>query len=268
MKRVLLGESAMCLLGSILCCVAVSAAEPDDRGYLTVTSVGTVTAAPAIVQLTGTISGSAELASDAMTTFAAAKEEALATLKELEVEGLSVETDSLVIGGTVPTSTSTIIRLQQQQNPDPPKTTVSQAVQIRLAGIDKLDTEQLLGQLVKIVDAAQEAGVKFGPELTALTISSVMRQGPPTYTTYQPADVEALKERATEEAMKKARARAEKLAALAGGKVGQVRTITEGRLPTVSYTIPGAKTVAENSSPSHQQIEVRVSLTVQYELTW
>lgn len=246
----------------------VSAQAQNNTGYLSVTGVGQVDATPDVLELHGTISSSGELASDAMTTFATVKEEALASLKELDVEGMTVETSGLNIGTGAAAGVNAFLRLQQPGvAAEPPQVSVSESLLIQLKGIDELDTEQLLGKMVKIIDAAKEAGITFGTAPTNISMVAYARTGMPALTAYKLAESDTLREQATEQAMKQARARAERLAKLAGGRAGKVRTVIETQNRSYTYGPMGAQLQGE-SSAVRQKITVQVSITVQFELLW
>jgi uncharacterized protein YggE len=239
--------------------------ENSGSSRISVTSTGEVRVKPAAVELMGVISAKAELAGDAITNFRSTKDEALATLKRLDVAGMSVMTDGLAISSAITDGTSAILRrMQRGEESKPAQVLVKESVKIRIADIDKLEPDALLETLIKVIDAAKEAGVAFGP-VDANPIAAISRKAPPTYTIYKLADEEKAIDQASERAMQNARVRAERLATLAGGKLGRVLSVQEVKYP--SYTLPGVRSrTTEISSEVREDIRVTVSLSVQFQL--
>ena len=122
--------------------------------------------------------------------------------------------------------------------------------------------------LVKVVDTAKESGVTFGPEVNATSLASLARQGTPTYTMYKVAQLDELNDQASELAMQNARTRAARLAQLAGGKLGVVRSVQEINITSYRYGLPGVQTLTRGSSAVYRKITLNVSLTVQFELVF
>src|SRR5581483_11635204 len=67
-----------------------------DEG-ITVTSVGKATTRPTQVEITGTVSGDAELASDAMVKYRDAKRRAVSAIDGLKIATLTVESDGATV---------------------------------------------------------------------------------------------------------------------------------------------------------------------------
>jgi uncharacterized protein YggE len=237
--------------------VAVNAAEPTS--YVSVTGTGEVAAKPDVVEILGIAQGKGELAGDALTEFRDVVAQAVETLESLEIDGLTVSSKGFSIGPSVVDSRSRLI-LQPGQTADPPTMTLSEPFRIRIAGVDKIDREQLLDTIVKVIDAAQETGLQMGKALSEL---DRYRSGPqPGYLVFRLSDTSPFRQQALEKAVQDARARATRLAELADVTLGAVYSIEE-----TSYTtyVPSSMRDAEpNTSPAFEQIQVSVNVRVRY----
>ncbi len=109
--------------------------------------------------------------------------------------------------------------------PESAKVCFSERLNIRIDGIDKLNRDELLATIVKIIDAGNEAGLAFGkPQSEIERMRSDGESGYMLFRLVNTADVQA---RARELAMKEARANAEKWADLAGVTLGRVLSIDQ-----------------------------------------
>lgn len=126
-----------------------------------------------------------------------------------------------------------------------------QTITVQVRGVDKSTVS-----LGKILSGATTAGVN---EITGVSLSFV--------------DTDSLTKKAREEALKKAKAKAEEMAAAAGIKLGRVVSITEsssygGPLPYYSQGLGGygggmeaSKSISPNVEPGTQEIIQNVSIS-------
>jgi hypothetical protein len=117
----------------------------------------------------------------------------------------------------------------------------------------------LLETLAKIVDAAKEAGVAFGPAPgTRVSISS---EGPPAFATFSIDDASQLREKAETMAMEDARAKATRLAKLSGNRLGDIRSVQESQLYSASL-----RSLPPEMSSKLDEIEINVTLQVSFQI--
>lgn len=211
----------------------VSSAAAQDfqpsKGIL-VAGTGEAKAKPNVVELGGTVSGDAELASDAITKYRDNRQRAIDAIENLKIEGLKIQP-----GGVTINSTLSAQAMQAMMNGMPQSGTgnnrlqVSEPLSIRLDGVDKLTTEELLETLVRIVDAGKDAGVVIGPSQEYNPYVYNPRQGQANaLAKFRMADIKDLRTQAYEGAIADARQQAERLAKLSGVKLGRVTSVREG----------------------------------------
>ena len=243
--------------------VAAEDAKETDR-YITVTGVGKVNAMPDAMELVGTVRGDGELAGDALTKFFAVANETVDKLKSLGIDGMTVSPQGLAVGqanqGT--STTERLLAARSGRAPEAAKVCVSERLNIRIDGIDKLNRDELLATIVKIVDAGNEAGLAFGRPKTE--IERIRSAGESDYMLFRLVNTADEQAKARELAMKEARVNAERLADLAGVTLGRVLSIDQ--LNTSSY-VPSSMRSEPNTSPTREAIEVAATIRVKFEIS-
>lgn len=242
--------------------VWVTTGAAEDGRLLSVSGVGRVTSMPDVVEIVGVVSGKGELAGDALTNFYAVSKEASDTLEDLGIEGLSVSTSGLSVG-TLSTGSSTAERLLAARGQSPPPKEISFTEQwiLRVEGVDDIDRDELLATIVKVVDAGNEAGLKFGKPKSELDrLRSDSAHG---YLLFRLENSLSLRQKAREIAVQDARVNAEELSKLAGVSLGRVYSIDE--VNTSSY-VPSSMRTEPGTSPTLKQIEVTTTVRVKFEL--
>lgn len=208
---------------------AASSAIAAEVSGIAVVAKGTARARPSVVELTGTVSGEAELAADAITKFRGNRQRAVEAIEGLEIEGLTIQGKGISFNSSVSQAQLQAMMMggMAEQNTGNEKLTVSEPLVIRLEGVAQMETEPLLETLVKIIDAGKDAGIVIGAQPANPLMYQYSRQQSAPLALFKLEDVNRLKQQAYEEAMQQARAQAERLAELAGAKVGPVTSIRE-----------------------------------------
>ncbi|MCA9017570.1 MAG: SIMPL domain-containing protein, partial [Planctomycetaceae bacterium] len=132
---------------------------------------------------------------------------------------------------------------------------VSESLKLRLTGIEKLNTQELLETIVRIVDSGKDAGVIIGNDTTP-TIPGVYNPSKArnTMATFKVTNVQKLKEAAYQKAIENARAQAEQLARLTGVKLGKVISINgQGETPRGSTVVYNYGITQGNSSDGEKE---------------
>ena len=196
--------SRVCVGWGMLCSAGFAAAQ--ETASISVTATGVVTAKPDTVEILGTVSGQSELGGDALAKFHNVKQQALDALKRLSISGLQIEPRgfSITEGADGDSRSRVLRRLQGDQVEEGPKVAVREALLIRLAGADKLDPEELLSTIVKILDAGREAGVVWGRTLSEMERMS-SRSTPQALASFKLSSADKLRQQAYELAMDRAR---------------------------------------------------------------
>lgn len=194
---------------------------------ITVMGLGSVEAKPSVVELTGVVIGQGQLAGDAVTKFHGNRRRAETAFKNLNIPGLEIVEEGMSLYSSLNASQmQAMMRGMAVNNAESQELSVSETLKLRVTGIDKLSSQELLEIIVRIVDSGKDAGVIIGndtsPSVPGTYNASKARN---TMATFKVTDVEKLKEAAYEQAVKDARTQAEKLAKLTGVKLGKVLSV-------------------------------------------
>lgn len=246
----------------LLVAVAASSLAQDSSHQITVVGVGTASAKPDTIEIIGTVTGEAELASDAVTKFRAAKEEALAAMNDLAIEGLIVKARGFSLG---PSYAQDQGFFGQEGEPEAPKVAVREQLSIRMINIANREPAELLNVITKIIDAGKENGVAFGESETEYYGYGGYV---PAYVMFSVSEQKKLKKAAMQAALKNAKENASDIAALSGGKLGPVNSVsTYEALSYVTDAFVETSPQLGGSTHAFRDIEVSISLTVQFAYT-
>ncbi len=247
---------------------------------ITVIGLGSVDAKPDVVELTGVIIGQGQLAGDAVTKFHGNRRRAEAAFKNLKVPGLEVMAEGMSLYSSLNASQiQAMMRGMAVNNAGSQELSVSETLKLRVTGIDKLSSQELLETIVRIVDSGKDAGVIIGNDTTpAVPGSYNASKARNTMATFKVTKVKELKEAAFEAAIKNAREQAEKLAKLTGVKLGKVTSIDgaghaqEGtaaiyrQLVTRNVSASGFNHSEEQGSDLMKEIPIAVTVRVTYSI--
>ncbi|WP_298858899.1 SIMPL domain-containing protein [uncultured Gimesia sp.] len=197
-----------------------------ENNGISVIGVGKVEARPSVVELTGLIVGQGQLAGDAVTKFHGNRRRAEAAFKNLKIPGLEVVEDGMSLYSAMTASQmQAAMRGMAVNNTQAQELSVSESIKLRITGIEKLNTQELLETIVKIVDSGKDAGVIIGNKTQSIPGVYNPSAAKNTMATFKVINVQKLKEEAFQKAIADAKAQAEKLARLTGVKLGKVISI-------------------------------------------
>ena len=242
---------------------------------------GVAKARPTEVEINGTIAAEAELAADATVKFRDTKKRALAAFAALKnpdlsiiSSGVSVESAAdanaqmmMMRGMAVPAGTNQKVRIVENSR-------------ITLVNTDKLDPDALLDKVLKILDVAKDAGFQVGPAPPGNYQEMVMRmqgmQQDSGIVAFKLPDSSAAHDKAYEAAIEDARGKAQRLAELAGVKLGRVISVQEKASDDnnsgANVVYPwgfGAKNTEKDTAVSGStsgDLALHVNLTVRFEI--
>jgi uncharacterized protein YggE len=268
-----------------LCAIAVSSPHSVRAGELepgiVVHGIGFATARPSQVELSATINGEAELAADAMVKFRDAKKRAIAAIAALKNPDLSVSPGGVSIGAGGNDANAQMMAMRGMAVP-----TTSQAVKLSetsrivLANTDKLEPDEMMAKLLKILDAAKDAGYQIGAAPAKNYIEMQIRaqsgEGEATVSFKLP-DSTAVRAKAYKAALDDAKAKAQSLAELSGVKLGRIIAVRDEDLnkDEPNQTIvnlygflagKGSGQDTSLSSTSSGELTLKVNLVVQFEI--
>ncbi|WP_232103605.1 SIMPL domain-containing protein [Gimesia algae] len=259
--------------------MTIPASAGENEG-ITVMGLGSVDAKPDVVELTGLVIGQGQLAGDAVTKFHGNRRRAETAFKNLKIPGLEVVEEGMSLYSSLNASQiQAMMRGMAVNNSDSQELSVSETLKLRVTGIDKLNSQELLETIVRIVDSGKDAGVVIGNDTTpAVPGSYNSSKARNTMATFKVTKVKELKEAAFEQAIKNARDQAEKLAKLTGVKLGKVIAIDgaghaqEGtaaiyrQLVTRYVSASGFNHSEEQGSDMMKEIPIAVTVRVTYSI--
>jgi uncharacterized protein YggE len=254
---------------------SIAIAAEAERG-ITVSGQAVIEAMPDVVELVGSISGTAELAGDAAEKYRGSKRLATEAFGKLNIEGLKVEGAGMGVNAGTPANVVAMMQGQEEDAGAVPKVSVEESITVRIAGIDTMPAEKVVATLTQIVDAAKDAGVVLGPGPLSMMQVQFTGGRPSSLATFRLSKGDELRAKAYDAALKQARAKAEGLAKLSGVKLGEIVAIREmpatpdaddGQSGMAAYlAIFGAQVTkaAVDSSTQFKPIPVSVRLNVQF----
>lgn len=235
-----------------------------------------------LLEIDANVSGNSEIAGDAITKYRNNRQRAVDALEALQVPGLKVNSGRIEIT-SMPDAASQQARMRGMATAPSLNRPLNLAepLSIRIEGIDKLTNDQVLETLVKIVDAGKDAGIAIGgpdgqPAYNPYT-GSYQSNGT-SVVRFRLSDVEGARQQAFDEAMKNARRQGERLAKLAGLKLGKVRSINETTSAPVNsnsnqinpflamMNVSADKEAELFSTGSLQDIPVTASIDVEFDV--
>lgn len=261
----------------ILACVGLALISPLESSAqssanprsIEVEGTGKASAKPDSLVLNGLVSSEDESAKKLPGKFLKIKKSLEETINPMDFPGVEIEFE----GSTLKPNTATAAMLMAGGGEAAEGYRLSEPLRIRIE-IDGDDSEKsILQRLSKLVDSAETAGASFS-EASNPMMGVVLGAGGGAASLAQGilADTAKLKQEATDAAFEAAKAKAERLAKLAGGKIGKVisiaeNTITEEADPTSAYMnmLMGKK--SKESTGTINKIEVSQTLRVTFELT-
>jgi uncharacterized protein YggE len=252
-------------------CGMAAAADSSNSG-IAVAGTGESKGKPTVVELSGTVTGEAELASDAITKYRDNRQRAVEAMENLKIEGLKVEGSGVSINSALsPQAMQQMMNGMGASGTGNARLQVSEQLTIRIQGVDKMSTEELLAMLVRIVDAGKDAGIAIGPniDINQYYYTGRMNQAQ-GLARFRMTDVKELRAQAYTAAIKDAREQAERLAMLSGVKLGRVTSVREGapqntNVNVVYYAAPSSSNEADKYTTNKlEDITVKIVLQVEF----
>ena len=250
---------------------AVAATETDG---ITVLGTGEVSKMPDTVELHARVRGAAELGGDAIVKYIEAKRRTLAALGQLKLKNFKAEAGglSIAVAGDNPAQVEAVLPAGAGQGPVA-KSSIQFAstLKLTLSGIQDMPEEKLMQTVSQLLDTLQDAGVSVAPE----SAEDVVYVNTPNLDRSEQAvanflleNTSELRERAYQQAFASARSNAERLAKLAGVRLGRVQAIheTPAQAPDTGTETPSDWSKVRLASPKFAPVPVRVTLQVRFEI--
>jgi uncharacterized protein YggE len=234
----LLGALAWCLgvggsdAAVIAAAPAAGAGAPRGEAKgITVTGMGQAKGKPAVIEFTATASGEGELASDAIVKHRDTKRRGLKAIEDLKVPGLAIEAKGFAINQAMDPNAQQMMMRGQAVTNTKQMVQVTEQLRVVMRDLDKLKDEDVINTVLKVLDAARDGGlvVGSGSPSNFYQMQIMMQSGQtPGLVAFKLPDAAPLRAQAYQKAMDDARAKAQRLAELSGGKLGRVVAVQEG----------------------------------------
>lgn len=251
----------------------------QSRTGISVKATGQVKLKPDVLELEGHVSGNAELAADAITKFRSNRQRAVEAIEALQIPNLKVNPGRIDLTSAAEQANQRVIVNGVMNTPNANRPlNVAEPLSIRIDGIDKMSQDQIIETLVKILDAGKDAGVTLGAKDLPVynPYTGGYNTGGAALARFRLSDVEGARQKAFEDAMSNAQKQGERLAKLAGLKLGKVRAINESQPGSTArqavnvvyaYTPPNQEQEAELfTSSSLQDITVAAVIEVDFDV--
>jgi uncharacterized protein len=212
------GACAAALAAMLSLAIARAGSEPVERDEdgIVVLGNGQSMTAPDTLEIGLSIGAAAELTADATTKFTATSRRLTAAIEGLGIEHLEIRRGGLRLGSSNPSEGNKSL------------TSMSRSLRIIVRKIDALAEEEVAVLATRLVDAAKDNGATLAPSGLPANVVNMIDDGDGfpavKYLIERP---EAVRDKAYHLAFDDARRRAERLAALAGARVGRVRRVEE-----------------------------------------
>jgi uncharacterized protein YggE len=262
-------------LAAMLACVCTAMSRAADADGITVSGTGEVSCTPDTVEVRVRVSGRAELSGDAIVKYQDARRRAFGALERLKLKNLKVEVAGVSIAR--PTENAEQLEVQGLQpgvtgaGPSP-KAPIEFAsiVRFTLSGIRDTPEENLMHTVAQLIDTIHDAGMSVVP------VTAEDSVGPPgdpesegvvqPLATFSVQSAGEVREQAYQQAFASARSNAERLAKLAGVKLGLVQAIQESEpgMAAAGIELSGDRTKQRVTSHKFGPVPVRVSLQVRF----
>jgi len=232
-------------LTGLFTCTAVALAltlapSAQAQGGITVSAEGDAQIRPDVLVIRGTLTESAADAEDASVAFRDTRRRAVERLEKLEVDGLTLSAQSLRVSRMSPADMGMMGGFEEPMEMGPSQLSISQEVSIEVAGIDQMEEAELIELVLTLSEVAVDAGLNMSAAMDQNAMMQMQMFGggggmqTSDIAVFKISDPEAASEAAAQAAMDSARAKAERLARLAGVELGPITAITEHAGPVES----------------------------------
>lgn len=234
--------AGMCLLTAAGAHAQVAATGGAADG-ISVFGSGELMARPNLIEIDLFVAGKAELTGDALVKHRDAKKRLLEALEKLNLPTLSTSERGLMVSAGTSLDQQQRMMNGMPQTPSKTQIEVASTIRVQLKEVREIAPEELIKTVGKLLDTAQDSGVTVGP-----SPAEVMRNarygnymGNTSAVRFIVADLDELREKAYENAVADARARATRLAKLNHVRLGSALSVQEiqvaGDAPSNNSTV-------------------------------
>ncbi len=252
-------------------------AQADQPG-ITVAGTATVKSKPTEVEIGAVVSGEAELTNDAMVKYRDAKKRAVAAIEGLKLPRLTIESTGVSVSQAIDPNAQQQMMQGRASNVGKPKVQASESMKISIKGVDKIAVDALMDTVMKVIDTGRDAGLQIGPPtpMNYYQMQMMQQSGQGQgMLQFKIGDPSTQREQVYKEAMEDAKKKAQRLADLAGVKLGRIVSIQDsapvrGDNPAMAQWMAmngmGQNDPTELTSHLLADISLKLTLTVQFEI--
>ena len=250
-----------------------------DEGGITVSGTGEVKGKPNSVEFELRTGGTAELTGDAIVKYRDTKRRTLEAFQKLKLKNLQLEEKGVGLASAGGPAQQVVFAQPGAAPAAKPQVEIARTVRVVLRDIGGMSEEELMDTIGRILDTAHDAGAAIGGASdsgASLLARMYGQQMSSPMATFVLDNAATLREQAYDQAMKEARARANRLATLANVKLGPVLSVQEQQIVAANETSAqmqlmmtmygirdsGGKDDLRLTSDKFADIPVRVSLQV------
>ena len=265
---------------AVMMLLALPRASAEQTG-ITVLGSGVAKGKPTQVQIEATVSGEAELTNDAMVKYRDAKKRAIAAVEGLKLPNLTVESTGVSVSEALDPNTQQQMMQGRFGTAGKPKVLTTESLKIVIKEIDKTATDALLDTVMKVIDTGRDAGLQIGPPMPTNwnQYNNMMNNGQGLgqgMLQFKIGDSSVQRDQAYKDAMEDAKKKAQRLADLAGVKLGKIVSVQDsmamknGNVNMAAWMNAyggGTQTdISDLSSHMLTDISLKVTLSVQFEI--
>jgi uncharacterized protein YggE len=252
---------------------AAAGAEGGNGRAITVTGAGEAKARPNVVEMNAVVSGEAELAADAVVKYKDSRRRAVKAIEDLKIPSLAIESKGYTLSQGIDPNQQQMMMRGQMMTTSKQRVQVTEPFRVVIRDIDRMKDDDVMSAVLKVIDAGRDAGLTIGPPgpQNYYQMQIMMQRGDtsgPGLASFKITDPATLREKAYEKAIASARDKAQRLATLAGVKLGPVTSVQDGPAAVqpgqVVYAGMPQAPEAEVTSPVAGDITMNVRLTVQF----
>lgn len=258
----------------------LSASHPlrAEQPGITVAGSGSVKSKPTEVEIGAMVSGEAELTNDAMVKYRDSKKRALAAIEGLKLANLTVESTGVSVSQAMDPNAQQMMMQGRAANVGKPKVQASESMKISIKGVDKIAADVLMDTVMKVIDTGRDAGLQIGPPtpMNYYQMQMMQQSGQGQgMLQFKIGDSTTQREQAYKEAMEDAKKKAQRLADLAGVKLGRIVSVQDSvpvrgdnaaMMQWMAMNGGGQTDPTDLTSQLLADITLKVSLTVQFEI--
>jgi hypothetical protein len=234
---------------------------------IAVTGKGTIAAKPDRFEIELEVSAASELTADAIVKYRDAKKRLQEAYAALKMDNVTVEEKGLLVDQKGQSFNPYIFDMMPSRK-GKTEVQLTRKLVVTCKGIRGLDEEAVLQLVAKLLDVAQDSGGKVGGGNEFNPYFYDFNRAPRAgLVRFVLDDFDALEEKAYEQAVADAQARARRLAKLNGVALGRVAAVREVETPSDRRAGSDEPEVRKRlESPRFQEVPVRVTLMVRFDV--